>query len=242
MKAQIRILVNLQEIEDEILAISARLSAVADAIQDLENERQASRAALDTAQSDLKLLEQGQREKDAELKTNQSQLEKGREKQLSVKTNREFKAIRREIDNLKKKNTALQDEIYKDMRAIEEQQKALAEKETAHERLSRDIDRRIAEVKAGAKADEQALIRLQEKQQAMGRDLPPELWNRFELIKRKAGGIAIARVSDGVCEGCDMNLPPQLYNELQRLDSLRFCPHCQRMIYWEAPQPEAVEG
>jgi uncharacterized protein len=29
-----------------------------------------------------------------------------------------------------------------------------------------------------------------------------------------------------------MNIPPQMYNELQRSDILMFCPHCQRIVYW----------
>jgi uncharacterized protein len=40
-------------------------------------------------------------------------------------------------------------------------------------------------------------------------------------------------VSDAVCNGCNVNLPPQLYNELQRSDTLRYCPNCQRIIYWK---------
>ncbi|MCD4805390.1 MAG: nucleotide-binding protein, partial [Desulfobacterales bacterium] len=26
--------------------------------------------------------------------------------------------------------------------------------------------------------------------------------------------------------------PPQMYNDLQRCDSLKFCPNCQRIIYY----------
>jgi predicted nucleic acid-binding Zn-ribbon protein len=44
-------------------------------------------------------------------------------------------------------------------------------------------------------------------------------------------GLAVVPVKDAVCHGCNVNLPPQLYNELFRCDSLRFCPNCQRIIY-----------
>ncbi len=43
--------------------------------------------------------------------------------------------------------------------------------------------------------------------------------------------MAIAKVEDAVCEGCHMNIPPQMYNELQRFESLMYCPQCQRIIY-----------
>ncbi|RLB78229.1 MAG: hypothetical protein DRH24_14815, partial [Deltaproteobacteria bacterium] len=38
-------------------------------------------------------------------------------------------------------------------------------------------------------------------------------------------------VKDALCHGCNVNLPPQLYNELFLGDSLKFCPNCQRIIY-----------
>jgi predicted nucleic acid-binding Zn-ribbon protein len=30
-----------------------------------------------------------------------------------------------------------------------------------------------------------------------------------------------------------MNIPPQVYNELQRCDSLKYCPSCFRIIHWQ---------
>ncbi len=265
MKAQISILVKLQEIEDQISEVSVRLDAVAGKVRELQARCEAETAEIGEEQSRLAALKEECKEKEATLEANYAKLEKSREKQRAVKTNEAFQAITREIDEIKKKSKQLEEELSgKKSNKLEKKQSGkgnnptelglmgeveaaeadISKKTAAYERRMRDLEAEIARVQKEAEADEQALIRLQEQQQAMARDLPPELWNRFELIKRKAGGIAIARVSDGVCEGCDMNLPPQLYNELQRLDSLRFCPHCQRMIYWEAPQPEpeAMEG
>ncbi|MBW2644346.1 MAG: hypothetical protein JRC89_13545 [Deltaproteobacteria bacterium] len=44
-------------------------------------------------------------------------------------------------------------------------------------------------------------------------------------------GIAEKIVKDALCYGCNVNLPPQLYNELFLGNSLKFCPNCQRIIY-----------
>jgi predicted nucleic acid-binding Zn-ribbon protein len=40
-------------------------------------------------------------------------------------------------------------------------------------------------------------------------------------------------VKNGTCQGCNMNIPPQLYNVLQRGVSIEICPSCSRIIYWE---------
>ena len=51
-------------------------------------------------------------------------------------------------------------------------------------------------------------------------------------------GIAVAAVVDGVCQVCRINIPPQAYIELMRLDAMSLCPNCQRIIY---PKP-VIEG
>jgi hypothetical protein len=41
----------------------------------------------------------------------------------------------------------------------------------------------------------------------------------------------VAPVVDAVCQGCHLNIPWQLFNELHRFDELTFCPHCRRIIF-----------
>ena len=49
----------------------------------------------------------------------------------------------------------------------------------------------------------------------------------------EARGLAVVSVRGGTCQGCNMNIPPQLYNVLQRGLSIETCPSCHRLIYWE---------
>ena len=46
-------------------------------------------------------------------------------------------------------------------------------------------------------------------------------------------GLAVVSVRNGTCQGCNMNIPPQLYNVLQRGVTVETCPSCHRIIYWE---------
>ena len=56
-------------------------------------------------------------------------------------------------------------------------------------------------------------------------------YNRVKSLQ--SNGIGIVAVTDAVCQGCNMNIPPQMYNELQRGDGLKKCPICDRIIYWK---------
>ncbi len=63
--------------------------------------------------------------------------------------------------------------------------------------------------------------------------LKPDLLRRYEMIKGRRNGIAVVSARNSICSGCNMNLPPQLYNELQRSEELICCPNCNRIIYWD---------
>jgi len=34
-------------------------------------------------------------------------------------------------------------------------------------------------------------------------------------------------------QGCNMKIPPQLFNEVQRSEAIIVCPSCNRILYWE---------
>ena len=60
------------------------------------------------------------------------------------------------------------------------------------------------------------------------------LLQRFTRVKAgQADGRALVPVHNATCRGCNVNIPPQMYNELHRGDSLRHCPNCQRLVSWE---------
>ena len=85
-----------------------------------------------------------------------------------------------------------------------------------------------------AEEGEKKLARLETDWNEVSSKVDPKLMKKYMMIKEQLGrGIAIVPVKDAVCHGCNMNIPPQVYNELQRFDSLKFCPHCQRIIYWK---------
>jgi len=60
------------------------------------------------------------------------------------------------------------------------------------------------------------------------------LFATYNQVKsNQSNAIGIVAVINAVCQGCNMNIPAQMYNELQRGDSLRKCPICERIIYWK---------
>ena len=59
----------------------------------------------------------------------------------------------------------------------------------------------------------------------------------YVQVKRMVKNLAVVPVLQSVCQGCHRKIPPQMFIELQRSDQLKFCPHCDRLIFWD----EALE-
>ena len=64
-----------------------------------------------------------------------------------------------------------------------------------------------------------------------------QLLEKYERIKINREGVGMALVNNATCSECHLGIPPQMYNELQKQDSLNFCPNCQRIIYWKKAEP-----
>lgn len=70
------------------------------------------------------------------------------------------------------------------------------------------------------------------------KDVRKDVLRKYESISKRRGGLAVVPAEKGVCTGCHMQLPPQLFNVLHRGSTIEQCPACQRIIYFA----EAVEA
>jgi predicted nucleic acid-binding Zn-ribbon protein len=148
-----------------------------------------------------------------------------------IKTPREYAALSREIEIAKKTNetqseqarelTAQAAEIKQGLDAKEEE---LSEREASAQAETEEIEKHRAA--AGEK-----MKRLESRRAAAVKLVDPGLLAKYENIKRRRAGIAIAQVVGMTCKGCHRNIPPQLAITLQRANSIETCPSCHRIIY-----------
>ena len=62
---------------------------------------------------------------------------------------------------------------------------------------------------------------------------------RPEFIAGRRPGKAVVAAHQGMCTGCNMMLPPQLYNELQLDLKILQCTTCQRILFYESEEDRA---
>ena len=233
IKEQINILIKLQKIEIESDDIKSKLSNVSKKLDSFDAKLKEFEQSIIDEESLLNDLNKEYRSYDSDAQTSLALIKKSQEKLRAVKTNKEYQSLLKEMEELKAKNSQAEDEMLLGLDRIDETEKNISVKKDEYsrvkERVNSDKETIMQEVEIG----KERLAKLEVEWNEVSSKVKPELLKRYMMVKRRVKGIAIASVKKSVCSGCNMNLPPQMYNELQCCDSLKFCPNCQRIIYWE---------
>lgn len=238
MKDLIEDLVALQNVELEIFKAEEGLRELPKEIEEIDSIISARKTSLDAADEEIAAFEEKKTPLEAELKENQTILDAADARIKKIKTNKEYLALQREIDLAKKRKADIEEQLLNIMDRIE---KKGADKERIQK--SFNADRVILDEKK-----EKLLSQIQELDSVVteykGRDeklrdsVDPSLLSKYDRIRQSKKGIAVVECSDGVCKGCHMHIPPQLYNELVRGDKMIHCPACQRILYIQGKPEE----
>jgi hypothetical protein len=219
LKDTIALLVALQDLDSEAVQVAARKQSLPEKLRLLEETRQKRQAAVDEDGEKLKGVIQRHRDK-------------AKQRLLDVKTNKEYQAILKEMEVIETLQGKVEDEIISLLEQADHMKAVVKQGEKDLSTFLTVFADEKQALEGQVQALDDTLIRLKEKRQALLEALPGDLVRRYETIREKRNGLAVISVWKEVCNGCHMNIPPQMYIELQRSQELRTCPNCHRIIYW----------
>ena len=224
----------IQELENALKAVPAKLAANQTDLARVEALLASERGQLvDTER--YYVDQKGQLEQDEENVTG------AKHKLAQAKNSKEYMAAQRETESRRDGVASREAEVLKLVEAIEAKKKILAERAQSVEELRASVEKdgelaraRIAEIEA-------KIAEIRVERDVLARDVKPEVLKRYSGIRIRRG-LAVVGVRNGTCRGCNMNIPPQLYNVLQRGSSIETCPSCHRIIYWEDLMKDATDA
>ena len=229
--AKVEALWRLQENERQTAAIRVSLEAAPHRMSLLAARLEETEARIAQAKERMADLQKVYRQHDGEAQSIQAQIDKSNEKLKTVKTNKEYQAGLQEIEDLSKLQSGIEDKMLECLEAIDEAESAVASEQESFDAFSRQVEEEKAQMEREAAQMRQNLQRLLSLREQIVGAMDAELLKKYEQTKQYTGSTVVAAVSRSVCQGCNMNIPPQMYNELQRFDRLLVCPHCERVIY-----------
>jgi predicted nucleic acid-binding Zn-ribbon protein len=233
LKEQILLLIKLQEIDSEIKRLAVRKENLPGEKGRLEEERASFEKGIEEDKERHDALNQVHSDKEKELRGNIESAKKTKSRLLEVKTNKEYEAMLKEIDNITKKSSTIEDEIINLLEEIEKAGTNLKEREEERVEYIKHNEMDITKLDKEMDSIDSLLKKMLAEDAKCRKIIKPDLLKRYDVIKEKRNGQAVVPVWKEVCGGCHMNIPPQLYIELQKYEKVMLCPNCNRIIYWE---------
>lgn len=233
MKEEIISLVELQEIDSAIAKKTESMYAIPRKISTVEHALKDVQAVYDRQKQQCEALEKKKKDKERMLDDINEKVKKLKSRASEIKTNKEYQAHLKEIEQAEKERLAVEDEILSLMETVDASSKELKNEE-ARVRVEKEkieaFKKKLEEEVSMIKQDVEGLeLRRKEHAAAIDKDLYALY---FKLLENKRG-LAIVEAKNEICRGCNMNIPPQLYVELKRIDKIHTCPQCGRILYWK---------
>jgi predicted nucleic acid-binding Zn-ribbon protein len=233
LKRQITLLVERQRIDSEIRRLSFKKKELPDLISRQDEEFQARSHGVEETKQALDASVKAHRDKETELKDGIDRLRKTKDRLLEVKTNKEYQAMLKEIETIEQKNSEFEDEILTLLEKMDIFKKELRDREKTLDEYRKHYERERKKTEEELGSLDREILTRQKNLQDLSSEIERDLAKKYEMIKKRQNGLAVVPVVKGVCTGCHLNIPPQLYNELRKSDQVLSCPYCNRIIYWD---------
>lgn len=230
-------LYQLQIIDSQIDKINFIKGELPMEVKDMEDEIEGLTTRINNIQLELDEVEEGLMERNRIKEETKSQILKLEKQQNSVKNNREFESISKEIE-LAKLEIELCDKKLKDFTErksgfdarLEDAKKALASK-------IEDLKVKKDELDIIENETDQELIKYQKESEAAKKNVDERLIKAYDRIRTTyRNGKAIIAIDRDSCGGCFAKIPPQKQLEIKSRKKVLVCENCGRIFSYPKDQ------
>lgn len=222
----VRLLVQLQEIDDKLRDLQDEEGDLPELIHNLEEEIAQMEEKIRLVENELKETAQLKILKQRTLDEARGQLKRSQSVLLSVKTSREYDAVSSEIEKAKgtiqeteKRLLELAEYENKLRHDLSLHQAQLHDKKKEYQERKAELEERLGE------SDEERLKLLHQREKVVVR-LNKPVYAHYERIRQLRGGTAVAFIVNQSCSYCYARIPSQRQVDVRKMEDLYLCEVC----------------
>jgi hypothetical protein len=232
LEQELRTIYEAQKIDMQIIENEKKLISTPKKIEKMEHDIKTMHEKVDKEKEILEEFEKERKKKEKELELEKEKIKKYESRLYEVKTNKEYQALLKEIETAKQANDKEEEEIIEIMVKVEDLKKdfestskLLKEKEKVAEAEKKKLMGEMDSV-------DKTIVDLKQQRDNLLSVVDKTLRDTYSMLISRRGGTAVVNVKNGVCLGCFMNIPPQLFIEVTKNSRLILCPSCNRIFYF----------
>jgi uncharacterized protein len=224
----------LASCEAELASLRQECQRLPLAIAELEAAMAAARARIDEVRLSLEAVERRRRAKEAEIADGEVRRGKLLGQSAMVKTNTEYSALLREIDEVAAHISAAEEEVLLAMEegdALRVLQQQVQREQSA---VQLDLERRLGEQRALLEKTLERRAFVERERDGIVPKLGAEIERNYRRVASR-GGMPVARLVVASCSACHRAVPPEIQNRIRK-GELRTCENCLAIL---VPAPPA---
>ena len=199
--------------------IRAKLEQTRQHIEDIKRRYEESYAAAAEQERRLQELDERIRRAEAELYS-------GR-----VTNPRELQLMQQEIENAKKTREELDLQMLQLWETLENMKRDIDASERDLRQIERFYEARMEDYRQRKAALEGEIAFNEQEREKLAQQIDPEVRQRYQTLRERLGGIAVAVVEQKACSVCHTLLTPYTLKRLETEDALITCESCGRLLY-----------
>lgn len=229
---QLRLLIRLQAMDKTLFDLGQERDTIPGRLADLTQAEQVVQTKLASQQTQLDQVQKRRADLDEISDNARSRLRRAENRLMASKTTKEYQAANAEIDDGKDSLKDTDNQLLEVMEQVETLEKKVGVLTERHDEMVAASKEERTQLEKRYHNTDKEISRMIGKREKLAGKVDKALIKKYDFIRKARDGVALAAVSRGTCTVCHMTIPPQQFNELQRMDKIMSCPSCQRLIYW----------
>jgi predicted nucleic acid-binding Zn-ribbon protein len=232
-KDEIKKLVSLQDVDSRIYEITTEKDTLPAKIKQIKNELESKKQSLNAAEDKYKKVQVAKNEAENSLSSAETKIKKHEGELALIKTNKEYTAMIEQIAGLKADVSKIEEKILTLFDDIESALKQVNVEKALFQNEQKSSDQVISEITAREKELDKQLSALTAERDQLKAGIDRQFLARYEQILKSRGKCALSRIKEDMCSECNLQLRPQLINEVKLKLRVVTCDNCSRMLYEE---------
>ena len=233
MKEQLKLLRELQKIDLTLKKIKEERDRFPKEMKKLDEREHIEKERMQKEREKIESLEKERRQKERNLNTEQEKIKKAEGRMFEVKTNKEYQALLSEVETIKEVTSREEEEILQILEEIDELKKDLLKREREVATALEKIEREKKKIQEKMDQSDGLWKEQKERREVLSKQVESTLYRLYNTLKEKRQGVGVVNVKNETCQGCFVNVPPQMFIEVQKNNAIIRCPNCNRILYWE---------
>ncbi|MDA8326445.1 MAG: C4-type zinc ribbon domain-containing protein [Nitrospiraceae bacterium] len=238
MNNQLKLLIELQELDKEIIDKSALVARIPERIHEEEKALLEVKARLDAAKKQQESFLKQKRDMDSEVEQMNQRISKLKSRTSEIKTNKEYQAHLKEIESAEKEVFKYEDGILSIMENMEAADKAVKAGAVVAKAEEEKLAAISKELEAERSRAEKELSLLKSRRADFAGLIEGDIYELYMGLLQKHQRVAVVEARNEICGGCNMKIMPQLYVQIKETDDIYQCPQCDRILYRAVEQIE----